>query len=93
MTRCLRCQAELQAEKLEVEYNKKKLAVERSMQEYTTNVDTEMQREKERGLNEMEQLRAYREATEAKIKELESSVRPLQRKVRSLGAVPLTSRR
>lgn len=60
-------QAELQAEKLEVEYNKKKLAVERSMQEYTSNVDTEMAREKERGMNEMEQLQAYRTATDAKV--------------------------
>ena len=79
-----RIRAELQAEKLEVEYNKKKLAVERSMQEYTSNVDTEMAREKERGMNEMEQLQAYRTATDAKIKQLESSVRPLQRKIAEL---------
>ena len=37
-------------------------------QEYTSNVDTEMAREKERGLNEMEQLQAYRSATDAKVR-------------------------
>lgn len=37
--------------------------------------------ERERGAQEVEQLAVYRETMEKKVKTLESSIRPLQRKV------------